>query len=68
VLRWFLLWMAGGFAGTVVMWASLLVHGWVGWLFLVVPAVLTTLAAMDARRVIAEVLATHEDLARAVKR
>jgi len=66
VLRWFLLWTVGGFAGTIVMWGSLLVSGWVGWLALAVPAVLTTLAAVDARRVIAAVLATHQDLVRSM--
>ncbi len=64
VLRWFLLWMVGGLVGSVVSWLSLLIDGWTGWLLLAVPAVLTTLAALAARQMIAEVLAAHESLAR----
>jgi hypothetical protein len=64
VLRWFLLWIGGGFLGSIFSFASLLLHGWEGWLLLMAPAVLTTLAALSARQVIAEVLASHEALAR----
>jgi len=64
VLRWFLLWIAGGIAGGVVAWLSLLLGGWTGWLLLAVPAVLTTLAALTARRMVSEVVAVHAALAR----
>jgi hypothetical protein len=63
VLRWFLLWMAGGFLGSIFSFVSLLLPGWEGWLLIAVPAALTALAALSARHVIAEVLASHEVLA-----
>jgi len=64
VLRWFLLWMVGGLVGTVVLWMSVFVDGAAGWLLLAVPAVLTTLAAVSARQVVAESVEAHGSLAR----
>lgn len=64
VLRWFLLWMAGGFGGTVMLWVSVFVHGFAGWSLLAVPAVLSTVAALLARQVVAESVAVHAELAR----
>ena len=63
VLRWFLLWVVGGFAGAVVTWVAVFVGGGLGWALLAVPAVLTTLAALAARHLIGEIVACHADLA-----
>jgi len=63
VLRWFLLWMVGGFAGAIFSWVSIFVDGPTGWLVLALPAALTTLAALSARRVVSEVVAAHAALA-----
>ncbi|HEX3621077.1 MAG TPA: DUF4328 domain-containing protein [Acidimicrobiales bacterium] len=64
VLRWFLLWMVGGLAGGALCLISSFIDGWAGWLLLSAPAVLTTLAAMAARQVVAEAVAVHTALAR----
>lgn len=63
VLRWFLLWMVGGLVGAIVSWIAVFVSGSLGWALLLVPAVLTTLAALAARHLLAEIVACHTDLA-----
>jgi hypothetical protein len=63
VLPWFLLWVVGGFAGAIVTWVAIFVGGWLGWALLAVPAVLTTLAALAARHLVGEIVASHTDLA-----
>ena len=62
VLRWFLLWVVGGIVGSAVLLVAVFVDSWVGWVMLAVPVVLTTLAALDARSVIAEAVAAHAEL------
>ena len=64
VLRWFVLWVVGGFVGAIVSWVAVFVGGGLGWALLAVPAVLTTLAALAARHLVGEIVACHADLAR----
>jgi hypothetical protein len=63
VLRWFLLWMVGGFVSTGIVLVSALVDGPLALLILVVPVAQVTLAAVAARRVISDVLDAHQALA-----
>lgn len=63
VLRWFLLWIAGGLIGAVVTWVAVFVGGGLGWALLAVPAILTALAALAARRLVGDIAACHADLA-----
>jgi hypothetical protein len=63
VLRWFLLWMVGGVVGAIFSWVAVFVGGTLGWAFLAVPATLTTLAALAARHLIAEIVDCHAGLA-----
>lgn len=67
VLGWFLLWMLGGYVGAVVTLASAFVDSWVGWAMLAVPAALTTLAALAARKVVATVVDAHSSLRATVR-
>lgn len=63
VLRWFLLWVVGGFVSTAIVLVSALVEGPVALLILVVPVAQVTLAAVAARQVISDVLEAHQALA-----
>lgn len=63
VLRWFLLWVVGGCVGAIVSWVAVFVGGGLGWALLLVPATLTTLAALAARHLVGEIVACHADLA-----
>jgi len=63
VLRWWLLWIAGGFVATFVVVVGALVSSTLGWVLLVVPAVQLLAAALAARQVIADVGAAHRSLA-----
>jgi len=64
VLRWFLLWVVGGFVGTVVTIGAAFVDSWLGWALLAIPAALVTLAALAARQVVATVVGLHATLGR----
>ncbi|MCA1692002.1 MAG: hypothetical protein LC733_07335, partial [Actinobacteria bacterium] len=63
VLRWFLLWVVGGFVSAAAMVIGGLTDGWTGWLFLIVPLVQLPLAALTAREVISEAVEVHASLA-----
>jgi Domain of unknown function (DUF4328)/Protein of unknown function (DUF2510) len=63
VLRWFLLWIVGGFVASALNIASAFVRSWVAWTLLAVSAVLLTLAALAAREVVSTVVDVHERLA-----
>ncbi|MGH9280142.1 MAG: DUF4328 domain-containing protein [Acidimicrobiales bacterium] len=62
VLRWFLLWIVGGYVGAVVTYVAAFLGGTVGWLLLVLPAALLVLAALAAYQVITDVIETHARL------
>ncbi|MFN2504026.1 MAG: DUF4328 domain-containing protein [Acidimicrobiales bacterium] len=63
VLRWFLLWVVGGFVSAAAMVIGGLTDGWTGWLYLIVPLVQLPLAALTAREVISEAVEVHASLA-----
>jgi len=63
VLRWWLLWIVGGFVATFVVILGALVSTTLGWVLLVVPAVQLVAAALAARQVVSDVGAAHRSLA-----
>ncbi len=63
VLRWWLLWIVGGFVAGFVVILGALVSTTLGWVLLVVPAVQLVAAALAARQVVSDVGAAHRSLA-----
>ena len=63
ILRWWLLWMVGGFVASIALMVGALGGGAVAWALLVVRAVQQTAAALAARQVVADVVDTHRSMA-----
>jgi len=63
VLRWWLLWLVGGFVSTIVVVIGAVVSPALGWALLVVPAAQLVATALTARRVISDVGEAHRSLA-----
>ena len=65
VLRWWLLWVVGNPLSSIVVAVGAAISAPVGWVLLVIPAVQLVAAALAARKVITDVLDTHQALAAA---
>jgi hypothetical protein len=59
ILQWFLLWVVGGIAASLIAIGSALVDGPVGWSLLLIPAVQVSLAALAARDVVSDAVDGH---------